>query len=248
MLSKTEQKVIKSLKVKKYRTREKKFLVEGEKNVLELLHSDFETILIVSSKMFFSKYQNDIKNIKNEIVTPTILEQLGTFKTNSDVIAVAKMKPIKALSQNHYKDILFVADRINDPGNFGTIIRTLDWFGFKELICSEDSADFYHPKVINSSMGSFTRVKVYQENLNEWYENLNMPIYGMDTDGVSIYDTSIKTPCVIVLGNESHGLSSITRKYLSKSISIPSIGNAESLNVGVTAGIIANHLRTVVNG
>lgn len=241
MLSRKEQKYIKSLKVKKYRTREERFLVEGAKNVQELVDSDYKIEMIVGTEQFFA-LNLKTGNYRNEIVDADLLTQLSTFKTNEDVIAVAGMKfwPIEELQIDDY---LFVLDGVGDPGNLGTIIRTLDWFGFSQVVCSNDSAEFYHPKVISSSMGSFTRLKVFQADLNEFYSNNDLPIYGADMDGDKLNSMNIEKPSIIVMGSESHGLSDTSKANIAKTISIPKYGAAESLNVGIAAGIIAAHLR-----
>ena len=241
MLSRKDQKFIKSLKVKKYRTREECFLIEGAKNVQELVQSDFEIEMVVGTEEFFSLNLKSAKH-RNEIVKADLLGQLGTFKTNEDAIAIARMKSW-TLENVQFNDHLFVLDGVGDPGNMGTIIRTLDWFGFNQLICSTDCAEFYHPKVINSSMGSFTRVKVISTDLKAFYDINELQVLSADMKGTAIEKLAIEQPKVIVMGSESHGIGEISRRYTSEFISIPRLGNAESLNVGIATGIIANHLR-----
>ncbi len=242
MLSKNELKSIKSLKVKKYRMREKRFIVEGAKNVLELIHSDFEIELIIGLKDFYERFRNEIKKNRFEIVSSKILEQVGTFKTNETCLAVAKCKeyPLSTLDMKEY---VFVLDNVNDPGNLGTIIRTLDWFGFNQLVCSESSAEFYNPKVINSSMGSFKRIRVYYTNLVEFLNSMDIAKYGAEMGGQNMFTSSIMPPSIIVMGSESHGISSEVKEVLTDSIAIPKSGEAESLNVAIAMGIIAGYLR-----
>ena len=129
MLSKKEQKYIQSLKIKKYRTREKRFLVEGQKNVLELLGSDFKIELVVATSSF-SDLLGVQPEARLEVVSEGVLSTLGTFKSNDSVIAVAHQKETKSFAQQG-EDMLFALDGVGDPGNLGTIIRTLDWFGYK---------------------------------------------------------------------------------------------------------------------
>ncbi|WP_425392397.1 TrmH family RNA methyltransferase [Ekhidna sp.] len=241
MLSRKEQKFIKSLKVKKYRVREKRFLVEGAKNVRELLHSDFEIEMVIGTEEYFS-LNLETGNHRNEIVKADLLAQLGTFKTNEDALAVAKTKQWN-LEDIVADDHLFVLDGVSDPGNVGTIIRTLDWFGFSQLVCSLDCAEFYHPKVINSTMGSFTRVKVIPTDLKPFFDQNKQHVYSAEMDGESLSGIQINEPSVIVMGSESHGVSEITQKHVDQKITIPRHGGAESLNVGIATGIIAGHLR-----
>ncbi|WP_424961770.1 TrmH family RNA methyltransferase [Ekhidna sp.] len=241
MLSRKEQKFIKSLKVKKYRMREKCFLIEGAKNVQELLKSDFDIEMILGTEEFFSLNLKS-GDYRNEIVTGEMLQQLGTFKTNEDALAVARIK-LHDLHTLSFDDHIFILDGVGDPGNVGTIIRTLDWFGFDQLVCSSDCAEFYHPKVINSTMGSFTRVKVVSCELENFFQKNKLPVYAADMDGNPLHSIDQKEPSAIVMGSESHGVSETTRKYMKECISIPRFGAAESLNVGIATGIIAGHLR-----
>ncbi len=241
MFSKNEQKFVKSLKVKKYRTREKLFLVEGSKNVLELLKSDFKIEFLLGTQEFFASYISR-QDIRKEVVKVDLLEQLGTFKSNSTCLAVAHFRK-DANKDNSLNTVQFALDNVGDPGNLGTIIRTLDWFGYNELICSLDCAEFYHPKVIASTMGSFTRVTVRYVDMSEYLAKVNVPIYAADMDGKNIYKSSISSPSIMLMGSESNGISNNSKKYVTDYIAIPRIGNAESLNVGVATGIIAGYLR-----
>ncbi|MEM6735424.1 MAG: RNA methyltransferase [Bacteroidota bacterium] len=241
MLTKNEQKFIKSLRIKKYRLREKHFLVEGTKSIEELLKSDFEIDILVLSDEGFSTIQKK-RNFRLELVSESLLSQLGTFKTNNSGLAVVKMK--EQVSFNcHLDDYLFALDGVGDPGNLGTIVRTLDWFGFKELLCSKDCAEFYHPKTIASTMGSFTRVKVYYENLQEILPKLKGPIYSADAKGISMYDVDDLLTGTIVIGSESHGIRPEINDMIAQRIAIPKYGTAESLNVGIATGILACYLR-----
>ena len=243
MLSKKEQKYIKSLKVKKYRLREKRFLVEGAKNILELVASDFKIDTIISTEDFSQSLVSHSKDIRIESVSGGLLSQLGTFKTNEAGIAVVRQKEMAKFNPE-IDDHLFVLDGVGDPGNLGTIIRTLDWFGYKKLLCSEDCAEFYHPKTIASTMGSFSRLEVFYGNLNSILSNMSAPIFGADAGGMNIYKSDFEKPSVIVMGSESHGISPDVQKLINQTIAIPKVGNAESLNVGIATGIIAGYLRS----
>jgi len=245
MLSKKEQKLIKSLKIKKYRTREKRFLVEGAKNVLELLNSSFKIDFLVGTSTFLADYQLAMKKHRFEEIKPELLSQLSFLKTNNTVLAVVQMTSFEESMHDQISDSLFVLDGVSDPGNLGTIIRTLDWFGFDKLVCSLDSADFYNPKTIASTMGSFTRVKVFYEELSTFLsKHSTTPIYSADMDGDDIHLSRLEMPCVILMGSESHGVRKELVKISQKRLSIPKVGaGAESLNVGVATGIIASHLR-----
>ncbi|WP_258104061.1 RNA methyltransferase [Marinoscillum sp. MHG1-6] len=238
MVSKNRLKFIKSLKIKKYRQKERSFLVEGRKNVLELINSDFEVQCILATNKFISSYGNTGNNLEIHEVNSDLLAEVGSFQTNEDCLAVASMKP-SILSELIISKPTFVLDGVGDPGNLGTIIRTLDWFGHDTLICSSDTAEFYNPKVINSTMGSFTRVKVYYTALKEYLTNVGLPIYGADLDGVHPRDCDFSVPSLMVMGSESHGLSEEVKPLINHFVSIPGSDRAESLNVAMATGILA---------
>ncbi|MCP4460217.1 MAG: RNA methyltransferase, partial [Cytophagales bacterium] len=176
MISKKELKFIRSLKIKKYRTAEKCFLVEGEKNVLELLSSDYKVKRLLVTKNFLATYEKSIDFLPYDVVSDKDLADVSSFVTNDQVLAVVEMRVLSVKDINLSNQV-FVLDGIRDPGNLGTIIRTLDWFGYDQLICSEDTAELYNPKVISASMGSFTRVKVAYCNLEKllsYYDGIKL--------------------------------------------------------------------------
>lgn len=243
MVSKNQSKFIKSLKIKKYRVKESMFLVEGKKNVLELLKSDFEIHLLLGTEVFLFNHLGQFKTLSKQQVVQASdkeLSDLGTFATNQDCLAVVKMKPEKQRDVDFSKHV-FVLDGVSDPGNLGTIIRTLDWFGFDQILCSTNSADFYNPKTINSTMGSFTRVSVSYDDISEFLKSKPVGVlsYGAEMEGENPANINLRQPSIIVFGSESHGISNEVGVLLDKKISIPGKGAAESLNVGIAAGIIS---------
>ncbi len=243
MISRKQSKFIKSLKIKKYRDIEKAFLVEGKKNVMELIKSDFEIKSIVCTQLF-SELNPFVLNKNFEVIVSSEqdLSQLGTFKVNNECLAVVKKKEC-SIAQADLSDFTFVLDDISDPGNLGTIIRTMDWFGFKNLVCSEHTADLYNPKVINSTMGSFTRVKVYYTDIVQFIKQSKKPVFGADMGGDQLTKTKFPKSSLFVMGSESNGISPRVRSLLTSTVSIQGFGKAESLNVGIATGIICHHLR-----
>lgn len=243
MVSKNELKVIKSLKVKKYRAREKRFIVEGSKNVLELLKSDFKVELVLSSLVFLAENREALRQTRTEVVTEKVLQDTSALTSNTTCLAVVELED-QSIDEIDPDRQTFVLDNIGDPGNLGTIIRTLDWFGFDQLVCSSSSADLYNPKTISSTMGSFTRVKTCYHDLVDFFSTTKLPTYGAVMNGTNLYKSSIERPSVIVMGSESHGISREILDKLDHSITIPRYGEAESLNVGIATGLIAGYLRS----
>jgi TrmH family RNA methyltransferase len=189
MLSKAKIKFIKSLQIKKYRKQEQCFVVEGAKSVRELLTSDFDIVMLLGTAHFLSdsKVRNPVEVIE---VTGNELSGLGEFQTNDAALAIARMKPNEdpKVKENEFALLL---DDIRDPGNLGTIIRTADWFGINRIIASGETADFYSPKVISATMGSFTRIKMFYTSLEDYLQRSKHAVFGAYLDGVDIHQTEI---------------------------------------------------------
>lgn len=246
MLSKARIKFIKSLQVKKYRLQEQRFVVEGAKSVIELLNSDFSVEILLATKPFILGNTSLLAGFRGELVevSPKDLITLGEFQTNDSALAVAQIKPNEKLSPSPTEYTL-VLDDIRDPGNFGTIIRLADWYGIKSIIASSETADFYNPKVLHSSMGSFTRVSIWHTELQGFLEDACVPIYGAFLDGENVHTVSWADGGFIVVGNEAHGISHTIEKLITHRITIQGFGKAESLNAAIATGIICDNLRRV---
>jgi RNA methyltransferase, TrmH family len=244
MLSKNTLKFIKSLHQKKFRKQEGAFFVEGTKIVTELLQSDFEITHLLFTSKFGDIHSSLIKRHKDIAyeVSVATLESLGEFKTNETVLAVAKTKPNNPILPSADEWIIALDD-VRDPGNLGTIIRIADWYGIQKLVLSLESADYYNPKVLHASMGSFTRVSVYYTELLPFLQDLKRPVYGAFLDGKSIYQSSPDKAGVILMGNESNGISQGLNKAVTDRITIPRFGHAESLNVAVATAIICDNIK-----
>ncbi|MDQ1096136.1 TrmH family RNA methyltransferase [Chryseobacterium sp. SORGH_AS909] len=223
---------------KKFRQKYNLFLVEGNKIIAELLDSEFKIKEIFST----DPQKTGRTDIPATHISENELKKISFLKTPKDSVAVCYLNPEK---QEEDKDVQLVLDGIQDPGNLGTIIRLADWFGIEQIICSEDTVDFYNPKVIQASMGSFTRVNiVYTDLVNYLSETKNSNI-GTDMEGESIYAFEKPGKLNLILGNEGNGMRPETEKLLDKSISIPRFGlsqSTESLNVSMAAGIILGQL------
>jgi TrmH family RNA methyltransferase len=242
MISKATGKFIKSLQVKKYRKEEQSFIVEGAKSVAELLRSDFEVKWLAATDDFLQLHANVLSNRHIEWTEASAKElgQLGTFQTNDGALAVASMKPNQPLTvQNEYALIL---DDIRDPGNLGTIIRTADWYGIDKIIASEETADFYNPKVISATMGSFCRVQLYYGNLVEYLNTTHLPVYGTFLNGKNIYTVDFEKAGLIAMGNEANGISTEVGQLVTVPITIPKRGGAESLNASIATAIVLDNV------
>ncbi len=251
MLSKNRIKYINSLKIKKYRQLHEAFLVEGSKSVLELLDSDFEIDFVLVTQEFQQKYSSILTrhNVALETVTAQELEGLGSFQTNDSCLAVAKTKENAFLSPAPAEYMLMLDD-VRDPGNLGTIIRVADWYGIHKIVCSNDTTDVYNPKVIAAAKGSFTRVNLYYTDLTQYFEKIkgaNQQVIGAFLGGGSLYE--FKYPAnggIIIMGNESNGISGQVEAFVTDKVMIPRFGAAESLNVGIATAVMLDNMRRQV--
>jgi TrmH family RNA methyltransferase len=243
MLQRT-RKLIKSLQLKKYRKEEQCFVVEGAKSVQELLDSDFEIRMVAATHGFLKQNESQLKlnGTAGEESTEKDITAVGSLQTNDTAIAVARMKPnfFPVIQDDEY---IVALDDIRDPGNAGTIIRTADWFGIKNIIASEETADFYNSKTISASMGSFCRVNIYYTPLPDFLRASKKKKYGAFLEGEDVHRITFATGGVIVIGNESNGISSEVAKLIDQKITIPRYGKAESLNAGISTAIILDNLR-----
>ena len=245
MLSKNLIKYVQSLDDKKNRQAEGVFLVEGEKSVQELLASDFEVEILVITEEFYQKNYPLIasKSIRIETANATELAKAGTLKTNDAALAVVKTKPNDFLCVEGEQYAL-VLDDVRDPGNLGTIIRIADWYGIEKIICSNSSTDWYSPKVIAASKGSFTRVRGYYCHLADYLaKQANQPIYGTFMAGQNVHKMVFAPSGYLVMGNESNGISNTVEAFVNQRITIPRWGPAESLNVGIATALVCDNLR-----
>ncbi len=242
MLVKSKAKYIQSLGQKKFRQQEGVFIAEGPKLVNELLTEHSGSVLeVFAVKNWIEANGRLATNCDLTEITEGELEKISQLTTPNQVLAIIKQStPIKPVAE---KDKFILAlDGIQDPGNLGTIVRIADWFGISHIVCSEDSADRYNPKVVQSTMGSIGRVNVFYTSLSEWLvEQKDARIYAAVLEGQDI--TKMQQPAggVIVIGNESKGISEAVRQFCNASITIPQKGKAESLNAAVATGIILSH-------
>ena len=242
MLSKSQIKLVKSLKHKKYRNNYNLFIVEGLKGILEAKKSNFTIEKIIITEEVYDKYKNQLSKTKIIIASENQINSVSTLKNNFTGLAILKMKSYH-LDHINFKDLILAVDSIKDPGNFGSIIRIADWYNIKNIVCSNDTVDVYNPKVVQSSMGSFLRIKTIYTDLSNFLNKSNYDIIGTSVNGDDIRNFSRIDKGIIVLGNESNGISKEVSKYIDKWVSIKKYGNAESLNVAISSAIILDNIR-----
>ncbi|MBN8852579.1 MAG: hypothetical protein BGO55_02380 [Sphingobacteriales bacterium 50-39] len=236
MLAKSQVKYIQSLGQKKFRDQEGVFVVEGPKMVKELLAaSNLDLVTLVGVASFQEA------GIPFTEVKESELQRVSFLSTPNQVLAVFR-KPV--FEDPRFEDsVSLVLDGIQDPGNLGTIVRIADWFGIRRLVCTPDSADVFNPKATQSTMGSISRVQVLYEDPIGWMDRYpDLPVYTAVLEGKSIYEQPAVRKGWIVIGNESRGIRGELLQRATHPITIPRIGQAESLNAAVATGIILSHL------
>ncbi|MBI1225574.1 MAG: RNA methyltransferase [Bacteroidetes bacterium] len=244
-LSINQLKYLKSLRERKYRQKYHNFIVEGVKLANETLISNaLDVEMVVATSEWLSQNANLLKAVDNIVpVTESELKKISLLSTPNQVFLVAK-QPNQLFEKNKISPKLSLyLDDIRDPGNLGTILRIADWFGIPWVFCSPGSVEVFNPKVVQSSMGAFLRVKYMEIEFEDLLARLpETPVYGTVLDGSSIFSEQLLCPAIIAIGNESNGLSSEIQLKLTHRISIPrgQGGGAESLNAGVAAGIVCS--------
>ncbi len=237
MVSKNEIKLISSLGQKKYREKSGLFVAEGSKIISEFIAEGFKI------HRYFSVEESSELKENFAIISEAELKKISFLKNPNTSMAIFEIpKKTKTTSE----EFSVVLDTIQDPGNLGTIIRLCDWFGVSQLICSDNSADCYNPKVVQATMGSLARVHVIYADILQILSETNLPIYGGFINGKSIYNESLPEKAFLVLGNEGNGISEAVEKLITQKITIPQFGKAqrtESLNVATACSILLSEFK-----
>jgi len=247
MLSKNKIKQIIALQKKKIRDERGLYIIEGDKLIKEYLMSGMHIRTLFAKPEFINSLPDGLnRNIdETEHASFDELKKISTLKTPHNAIAVVQIPEKQFDSNIILKDLCAALDFIQDPGNLGTVIRSASWFGIENIVCSDDCVDIYNPKVIQASMGAIMHVNVYYTDLQRFLAGAvekGVPVYGTMTEGESIYSQALGKIGVILLGNESRGISDELLTYVSKRIMIPRLNNfrlgIDSLNVGMAASVI----------
>jgi len=243
-LSGREVKFIKSLRLKKYRQQENVFVIEGAKNIAQLINSSHPIQMLIGTPAFLAGHRALWQDSSYRIfqTDERTLTSLGMLTTNNAALAVAPI-PIRHREAPSTDAWGLVLDNISDPGNLGTIVRIADWYNIPALVCSLDTVDLYNPKALQASMSSFLRVQMHYTDLPTFLNSTPQPIIGTFTQGDNLHHTTLPSPGWIVIGNESRGISSAVLPYIRQRITIPRYGQAESLNAAMATAIICDRWR-----
>tara|TARA_B100000674_G_C37944218_1_gene964099 strand:- start:1095 stop:1835 length:741 start_codon:yes stop_codon:yes gene_type:complete len=244
MVSKSEIKFLNSLNLLKFRNKHNLFKVEGWRSIKEFLSSDYKLINLFVSKDFL-KNSNLLDSFSYKVVNQSILNKISSLKSPSQTLAIFEKKTSSYNLLSLKKKLVIALEDISNPGNLGSIIRTADWFGIKHIFCSHNSVDLYNPKVIQSTMGSLSRVNVVYLDLSKLIDNLKkekFKLFAADLNGSNFYNQKINNG-IIFFGNESAGLSKKLSSKIINKIKVPSKNSqCDSLNLSVSFGIIVSEI------
>lgn len=235
MLSHTQQALLRKLSARKHRWREGLFIAEGRKVVKDLLDAGVKPKFLVAEEG--SPWPED----HTIFLSSAELRKWSQLETADEVLGVF---PFPESRKGETSDIVLILDEVRDPGNLGTILRTCDWFGVKEVFCTRGTTDAYNSKSVQSSMGSIARVTVRYAEVEEILAEISEThkIVCADMEGTALHQFEPTYPLAIVLGNETRGPDSIWKKK-AEVITIPSMGGAESLNVAIANAVILGRFR-----
>jgi len=241
MLTKATAKLIQSLKDKRARQESGLFVVEGTKTVTELAGSKIKVKSLFATAGWLQDNQHLFTN-KAEIVevSEQQLHQLSFMQSPQQVLALAHIPHQSLPARDIASQFVLALDTIQDPGNLGTIIRIADWYGIRHILCSPGCADVYNPKVIQATMGSFMRVQLHYLSLAEFFAEHRPTVLGAFMNGQNLHKAQLPASGILLIGNEGSGINAELQPYITAAITIPRIGEAESLNAGVATAIICD--------
>jgi RNA methyltransferase, TrmH family len=253
MLSAAQVKYIRSLRQKKFREIHRRFPAEGSRLVLDLIRSSFKVQEIFAEKEWIGSNQAEIHKagVICTIVTEKEMERITALSSPGPVLALVHIPERSIRPEDISGEFTLMLDGISDPGNFGTIIRIADWFGITRLVCSEDTVDLFNPKVVQASMGSIARVAVHYEDLPGFLTKVRgkTEVFGTYLSGENIYATDLPRAGIVVIGNESAGISPAVSQCIERRLHIPSFTEAnamsspESLNAAAATAIVCSEFR-----
>tara|TARA_Y100001970_G_C14078550_1_gene773372 strand:- start:206 stop:958 length:753 start_codon:yes stop_codon:yes gene_type:complete len=248
VITRNDIKFLKSLSLKKYRYKHSQFLVEGLRNVHEAIRSDSKPIKIWTTEIFLDKHaelKNQILDFPYEIIDESLFSEILNTKNPQHIMALVPLNNF-IVDYNLIKGNIVVLDGISDPGNMGTLLRTIAWYGIDQVVCSKECVDIYNPKVVRAGMGAHFQIQsIFYSDLIVLFENLNKKKYftlAATMKGSPHSTIEIKRSWALILGNEANGISVDLQKFIDLSISIPSKSSMESLNVAIAGSIILDRL------
>ncbi len=247
MLSKADIKFLRLLHQNKFRRKYGQFIAEGSINVLDFISGLLKVVQLYATEAWITVHEENLAGLKYEVITLKEMEKISALRNPSEVLAVMEKPEYLLPDISLINSYVLALDDIKDPGNMGTIIRTADWFGIRDIICSEETVDAFNPKVVQATMGSLARVRVHYSSLTEWFGGKpdDLKVFGAVLDGRDIRKVEKPGKGILLIGSEAHGISQSLNVFIDKRIRIPAAENsgAESLNVAVATAIVCYAFR-----
>lgn len=252
-ISKNLIKTVRSLEMRKFRKQEGEFVAEGNKLVMDNL-TCLSCHRLIAVSEWWEAHPDALQHADEcYLATPAEMERISLMQSPQDVLGTFRIPQhilMPDLLDAWSKELIVALDTVQDPGNLGTIIRLCDWFGIRHLVCSPNTADCFAPKVVQATMGAIARVKVYYTDLPQFLREMTKrecPVYGTFLEGTNIYQTSLSSNGIIVMGNEGQGISDEVRQCVTQKLFIPPFPadavTSESLNVGIATAITVSEFR-----
>ncbi len=249
MLSKNTISFVAALQQKKFRNLHQLFVVEGEKMVGELLTYSPHLLAnlyvldtwVARNTVFFNRFYNQITPVSGKD-----LERISGLHTPNEVLATVNLPAQATLptAESLQNSLSLALYNLQDPGNMGTILRLADWFGVKHVFCSPDTVDIYNPKVVQATMGSLFRVQVYYTDIQNFIQTYPLNFCATTPNAQNMWEFKPaelrQKGAVLLIGNESAGLPADLQKLCQYNVTIPRLGQAESLNAAVATGILTS--------
>lgn len=242
MITKNYIKWVQSLKYKKYRMKNGLFLAEGPKIIHELIASNYKIYSILATHEG-RRHLGEVPSEKTYLVNPQQLKQMSQMDTPQAVLAIVEIPDHQAINLQQMEDWILAIDGLQNPGNLGTIIRTADWFGITQIVCSSDTVEAYNPKVVQGSMGSLFHLSIHYRDLITFLPELDMPVFTLEMEGQNLLEFHFPKKGVLITGNEAKGPRNDLKPYVTDSLTIPRFGKAESLNAGMATAIGLSQIR-----
>ena len=242
-MTKAEIQLVRSLADKRGRAEHGLFLAEGEKLIGELRASHLRVRRIYALEGIFA-------GDEVETVAPRDMERLSQLKTPSNSVALIEIPHYRLKTADLRGQLTLALDEVQNPGNVGTIIRLADWFGIRDILCSEGTADCFNPKVVQATMGAILRVRVHYTPLAPLLAEAaagGIPVYGTFLEGENIYAGELSPTGIVVMGNEGRGVTEAVARSVTRKLFIPpwpaDRRGSESLNVAMATGIVCAEFR-----
>ncbi len=243
MLSKNRAKLINALRYKKQRKKNGLFIAEGPKILNEIKNSNYKLNSIYATEKGVALIPSDIPEHLIYQIKAQTLKQISQLTNPNELLALVHLPQEKEKTEVLVDNWVLAIDGLQNPGNLGTVLRTIDWFGFRQVFCSPDTVDAFNPKVVQATMGSLFHLDVHYQALEGVLEKKEYTVYGLASTGKSLYQTSLRPPGIVLIGNEAQGIRKNLQRIVDQTVSIPRYGNAESLNAGIAAAITLSHIR-----